>query len=230
MISERIFGELIGKLTGIERLSGMESLTVKQQLIYDFIKNEIRTRGITPSIREIGNAAGLSSTSSVHAQLETLERKGYIQRSKSKNRCIEILEDNFYNNAEPQNDIEYANVPIIGTVTAGLPILAQENLEGYFPMPVDYLKNNDTFMLRIRGNSMINCGIFNNDLVLVNQQNTANNGDIIIALLDDSATCKRFFREKDFVRLQPENDAYEPIIVRDIKILGKVIGLFRTFK
>lgn len=206
----------------------MEKLTPKQQLIYDFIKAEIR-RGVTPSIREIGNASGLSSTSSVHAQLETLERKGYILRSKSKNRCIEILEDNFYTEQQGA-DIEYSSVPIIGTVTAGLPILAEENLEGYFPVPVDYLKNNDTFMLRVRGSSMINCGILNNDLVLVNQQNTAENGEIVIALLDDSATCKRFFREKDFVRLQPENDDYEPIIVRDVKILGKVIGLFRSFK
>lgn len=215
---ELIFGKVIF----------MENLTPKQQLIYDFIKSEIRHRGITPSIREIGNASGLSSTSSVHAQLETLERKGYILRSKSKNRCIEILEDNFY--SDSALDIEYSSIPIVGTVTAGMPILAEENLEGYFPVPVNYLQNNETFMLRVRGNSMINCGILNNDLVLVNQQNTAENGEIVIALLDDSATCKRFYREKDFIRLQPENDDYQPIIVRDIKILGKVIGLFRTFK
>ncbi len=205
----------------------MENLTPKQQIIYDFIKEEVR-HGVTPSIREIGNAAGLSSTSSVHAQLETLERKGYIRRSKSKNRCIEILEDNFYTEFR-KNDVEYANIPIVGTVTAGMPVLAEENLDGYFPVPVNYLKNNDAFMLRIRGSSMINCGILNNDLVLVNRQDTAENGEIVIALLDDSATCKRFFRENGFVRLQPENDDYQPIIVKEIKILGKVIGLFRSF-
>lgn len=204
----------------------MEPLTKKQQIIYDYIKNEIRTRGITPSIREICLACGLSSTSTVHLHLSTLEKKGYINRPKSKNRCIEILEEDFMDYSEPE--IEYSSVPIVGTVTAGLPILAEENIEGHFPIPVDYLKNNDTFMLRIRGNSMINCGILNNDLVLVNSQSNADDGDIVIALLDDSATCKRFFREDGFIRLQPENPDYEPIIVKDVKILGKVTGLFRS--
>lgn len=206
----------------------MEKLTPKQQLIYDFIKKEIKSKGITPSIREICKEANLSSTSSVHLHLSTLEKKGYIVRPKSKNRCIEILEDNFY--SEPNgSDIEYASVPIVGTVTAGTPILAEENLEGFFPVPVDYLKNDSTFMLRIKGSSMINAGIFNNDLVLVNQQDSARNGEIIIALIDDSATCKRYFKENGYVRLQPENDDFEPIIVNNCSILGKVIGLFRSY-
>ena len=186
-----------------------------------------------PSIREIMTATEFHSTSSVHLHLNSLERKGYIERPKAKNRCIRILEEGFYSNPDDEEENvtpEFSNIPIIGTVTAGEPILAQENISGYFPVPVDYLPNNDTFMLRVRGNSMINAGIFNNDLVLVNKQSNADNNDIVIALLDDSATCKRFFREKEHIRLQPENDAYEPIIVRNVEILGKVIGLFRTFK
>lgn len=211
----------------------MEELTKSQQKIYDFIKQEIRRTGMPPSIREIMSATEFHSTSSVHLHLNSLERKGYIERPKSKNRCIRVLEEGFYNTLEDESDKnipEFSTIPIVGTVSAGLPILASENIDGYFPIPVDYLPNNDTFMLRIRGNSMINAGIFNNDLVLVNQQPTAENNDIVIALLDDSATCKRFFREDGHVRLQPENDEYEPIIVRNVKILGKVIGLFRTLR
>jgi repressor LexA len=211
----------------------LEELTKSQQKIYDFIKQEIRRTGMPPSIREIMSATEFHSTSSVHLHLNSLERKGYIERPKSKNRCIRVLEEGFYNTLEDESDKnipEFSTIPIVGTVSAGLPILASENIDGYFPIPVDYLPNNDTFMLRIRGNSMINAGIFNNDLVLVNQQPTAENNDIVIALLDDSATCKRFFREDGHVRLQPENDEYEPIIVRNVKILGKVIGLFRTLR
>jgi repressor LexA len=212
----------------------VEHLTKSQQKIYDFIKQEIRRTGTPPSIREIMSATEFHSTSSVHHHLNSLERKGYIERPRAKNRCIRILEDGFYNIEDEDADLalngsELVQVPIIGTVSAGTPILAVENIEGYFPVPVDYLRNNDTFMLRIRGNSMINVGIFNNDLVLVNQQDVAENNDIVIALLDDSATCKRYFRETDHIRLQPENDDYEPIIVRNVKILGKVIGLFRSF-
>lgn len=211
----------------------MEELTKSQQKVYDFIKQEIRRTGMPPSIREIMSATEFHSTSSVHLHLNSLERKGYIERPKAKNRCIRVLEEGFYNTLEDDstsNVPEFSTIPIVGTVSAGMPILASENIESYFPVPVDYLPNNDTFMLRIRGNSMINAGIFNNDLVLVNQQSTADNNDIVIALLDDSATCKRFFREDGHVRLQPENDDYEPIIVRNVKILGKVIGLFRTFR
>lgn len=204
----------------------MEKLTEKQKQVYEFIKSEIKSKGIPPSIREICKATGLASTSSVHLHLESLERKGYINRSHSKTRHIEVLEDNFYSNNLGE---EYANVPIIGTVAAGVPIMAQENIDGYFPVPVNYLKNNNTFMLKISGDSMIKAGIFNNDLVLVSQQSTAEDNEIVIALLDESATCKRFFKEKEFIRLQPENDAYSPIMVKDVQILGKVIGLFRTF-
>ncbi len=206
----------------------MQDLTDMQRKIYDYIKEEIR-KGITPSIREIGKAVGLSSTSSIHLHLNSLERKGYIHRPKSKKRCIEILDNSFYEYDDVSAAPEYSNIPIIGTVAAGSPILADENIEGYFPVPVSYLTNDITFMLRIKGNSMINAGIFNNDLVLVRQQVTARNGDIIIALIDDSATCKTFYKEEEYIRLQPENDDYEPIYVRDCRILGKVTGLFRSF-
>ncbi len=211
----------------------MEELTKSQQKIYDFIKEEIRRTGMPPSIREIMSATEFHSTSSVHLHLNSLERKGYIERPKAKNRCIRVLEEGFYNSLEEEvskNVPEFDSVPVIGTVTAGIPILANENIESSFPVPVDYLTNNKTFMLRVRGNSMINAGIFNNDLVLVNQQPNAENNDIVIALLDDSATCKRFFKEDGHIRLQPENDDYEPIIVRSVQILGKVIGLFRTLR
>ena len=207
----------------------MNELSKTQRRIYEFIKDEISKKGMTPSIREIGQVIEHSSTSSISYQLNKLEEKGYIRRPKFKKRCIEILENDFYDKSSGNNSAEFSNIPIIGTVSAGLPIFADENVEGYFPVPVDYLPNSDTFMLRIQGNSMINSGIFNNDLVLVKQQPIAQNGDIIIALIDDSATCKTFYKEKEFIRLQPQNDAYEPIFVKDCKILGKVIGLFRSF-
>lgn len=208
----------------------MQQLKEKQQLIYDFIKREIRENGYPPSIREIGKACGLSSTSSVHAQLSNLERLGYIQRIGSKTRSIRILEDDFYTGNETEIPCdEYINVPIIGRVSAGLPIMAEENFEGTFPIPVSVLRNNDAFMLKIEGDSMKNAGIFDGDMVLVNSQKFANNNDIVIALLEDEITCKRFFVEDDHVRLQPENDDFEPIILNDVSIVGKVIGLFRSF-
>lgn len=202
----------------------MEKLTQRQQSILDYIKKEIKTKGIPPSVREICEAIGLSSTSSVHLHLQTLEKKGYIARSQSKTRHIEILEENFYEANE-----EIVKIPILGEVAAGTPIFAEENIEGFFPLPASSLKRDETFMLRIKGNSMINAGIFNKDLVIVNKQATANNGEIVIALVDDSATCKRFFKEDGYIRLQPENDAYEPIILTNVVILGKVTGLFREF-
>lgn len=204
----------------------MEKLTDIQEKIYNYIKKEIKTKGIAPSIREICNYTNLSSTSSVYYHLNILEETGYIKRPKSKKRCIEILEDDFYNDQKT----DYTKVPIVGTVAAGQPILAIENIDGYYPVPTDYLSNEDSFLLKIKGQSMINAGILNNDLVLIRQQNTADNGDIVIALIDDSATCKRYFREKDCVRLQPENDAYSPILVKDVNIIGKVIALFRRYK
>lgn len=207
----------------------MQELTEMQAKIYKYIKSEIK-KGITPSIREICKAVGLSSTSSIHYHLDNLEQMGYISRPRSKKRCIEILEDDFYMSGEDSvNTPEYSNVPIIGSVAAGLPILAEENIEGYFTVPVTYLTNEQSFMLRIKGNSMINAGILNNDLVLVKETSTAKDGEIIVALIDDSATCKTFYREDEYIRLQPENDSYEPIYVRDCKIIGKVIGLFRSY-
>lgn len=204
----------------------MKNLTEKQQLILDFIKSEVKTKGVVPSIREICTAFGLSSTSSVHVHLESLEKKGYIRRKEAKPRNIEILENNFYNNT---NFSEIVNVPIVGKVSAGSPAFAEENIEDFFPLPVNYLKNNDAFMLKIDGNSMIGAGINNKDLVLVNKQNYAENGDIVVALLEDETTCKRFFKKDDKIILKPENDEYNEIITKDVIILGKVIGLFRTF-
>lgn len=207
----------------------MNELTEMQSKIYEYIKSEIK-KGITPSIREICKAVGLSSPSSIHYHLDNLEQMGYISRPKSKKRCIEILENDFY--LDSATDVvtpEYSNVPIVGSVAAGMPILAEENIEGYFPVPTSYLTNSKVFMLRIKGNSMINAGILNNDLVLVNQVSQAKDGEIIIALIDDSATCKTFYKEDKYIRLQPENDSYEPIFVRDCNIIGKVIGLFRSY-
>lgn len=207
----------------------MQELTEMQSKIYEYIKSEIK-KGITPSIREICKAVGLSSTSSIHYHLDNLEQMGYISRPKSKKRCIEILENDFYmDSAASVSMPEYSSVPIIGSVAAGQPILAAENIDGYFPIPTTYLTNNETFMLRIKGNSMVNAGILNNDLVLVQQASSAKNGEIIIALIDDSATCKTFYKENEYIRLQPENDSYEPIYVRDCNIIGKVIGLFRSY-
>ncbi len=207
----------------------MQELTEMQSKIYEYIKSEIK-KGITPSIREICKAVGLSSPSSIHYHLDNLEQMGYISRPKSKKRCIEILENDFYlDSASDVTTPEYSNVPIVGSVAAGLPILADENIEGYFPIPTSYLTNSKVFMLRIKGNSMINAGILNNDLVLVNQVSQAKDGEIIIALIDDSATCKTFYKEDKYIRLQPENDTYEPIFVRDCNIIGKVIGLFRSY-
>ncbi len=203
----------------------MEPLTEKQQLILNYIKSQVKLNGVVPSIREICQASGLSSTSSVHLHLETLEKKGYIRRKQSKTRNIEILEKNFYKNSYD----ELVNVPILGNVSAGIPTFATESIESYFPISVSYLKNNDAFMLKVFGDSMINAGIYDGDLVLVNKQSTANNRDIVIALIDDETTCKRFFIEDNTIVLKPENSLYEPIKSNNIIILGKVIGLFRSF-
>ena len=199
------------------------NLTTKQQLILDFLKKEIKQNGYPPTVREICDAVGLSSTSTVHAHLETLERKGYIRRSPTKNRSIEILEDNFYGFSD-----QVVNVPIVGQVTAGVPILAQENIEGTFPIPVEYIPNKQTFILKIKGDSMIHAGILDRDLIVVSQQRDADNGDIVVALIDDTATVKTFYRESNgYIRLQPANDAFAPIVVKDCEILGKVVGLYR---
>lgn len=198
-------------------------ITKKQEEILEYIKTQIINRGFPPSVRDICEAVQLKSTSSVHSHLESLEKNGYIRRDPAKPRAIEIVDDSF--NLVRR---ELVNVPIIGTVTAGQPMLAVENIEGYFPMPSEYMPNTQTFMLRVKGESMINVGIFDGDQILVQQQNTARNGDKVVALIDDSVTVKTFYKENGYYRLQPENDTMDPIIVREnLKILGKVIGLFR---
>lgn len=207
-------------------MGAKKSLTpgVKQQQILDFIKQFVIERGFPPSVREICDAVKLSSTSTVHSHLQALEEKGYIKRDGSKSRTIELVDDEFNSMRK-----EVSNVPIIGTVTAGQPIFAVENLEGYFPIPLEYLPNSKTFMLKVKGESMINRGIFDGDQILVKQQNVAQNGDMVVALIDDSVTVKTFYKEKDHIRLQPENDTMDPIIVDNCTILGIVIGLFRLY-
>lgn len=197
-------------------------ITAKQQEILEYIKETILKKGYPPAVREICEAVHLKSTSSVHSHLESLERSGYIRRDPTKPRAIEILDDTFALTRR-----EMVQVPIIGTVAAGQPILAQENIEDYFPIPASILPNAETFMLRVKGESMINIGIFDGDQVIVEKTSTAQNGEIVVALVGDSATVKRFYREKGHYRLQPENDSMEPIIVDEVEILGKVIGLFR---
>ena len=202
-----------------------EQLTDKQQQILEFIKHRILEKGYPPAVREICQAVHLRSTSSVHSHLETLERKGYIRRDPTKPRAIEIIDDDF-NLARR----EIVHIPIVGTITAGEPILAVENIEDYFPMQPDFISSRDTFMLHVRGESMINAGIMDGDLVIVQQQPTADNGDIVVAMIDDSATVKRFYKEDSHYRLQPENDAMDPIIVPEVSVIGKVIGLYRSMK
>ncbi|MCI8836531.1 MAG: transcriptional repressor LexA [Hungatella sp.] len=197
-------------------------ITPKQQEILEYIKESILKKGYPPSVREICEAVRLKSTSSVHSHLETLERNNYIRRDPTKPRTIEIIDDCFNLTRR-----ELVNVPMIGTVAAGQPILAEQNIENYFPIPVEMLPNEQTFMLRVKGESMINAGIFDGDQIIVKQQESARNGEIVVALVDDSATVKRFYKEKGRYRLQPENDALEPIIVDDVQILGIVIGLVR---
>ncbi|MDD6208851.1 MAG: transcriptional repressor LexA [Clostridiales bacterium] len=199
-------------------------ITAKQSEILEYIKEQILKKGYPPTVREICETVHLKSTSSVHSHLESLEKNGYIRRDPTKPRAIEIVDDTFNLTRR-----EIASIPIVGTVAAGQPILAQENIEGYFPMLAEDLPNSETFMLRVKGESMINVGIFNGDLLLVQRQDTALNGDIVVALVEDSATVKTFYKEKGHFRLQPENDYMEPIIVDEVSILGKVCGLFRKF-
>ena len=199
-----------------------EKITPKQQEILEYIKETILKKGYPPAVREICEAVNLKSTSSVHSHLETLERNGYIRRDPTKPRTIEIIDDCF-NLARR----EVVNVPLLGTVAAGMPLLAQENIENYFPIPTEMLPDKEVFMLRVKGDSMIEAGIFNGDLIFVEKTVTADNGEIVVALLDDSATVKRFYKENGHYRLQPENSSMEPIIVDEVQILGKVFGLFR---
>lgn len=208
-------------------ISMYEDLSTKQLEILQYMKNEINRKGYPPSVREICHAVGLKSTSTVHGHLSKLEDKGYIRKDPTKPRAIEILDN--YMPYDFNIHKEIVNVPVIGKVTAGEPILAIENIEEMFPLPVDFLKHNneDVFILTIKGDSMIDAGILNDDYVVVRKQSYASNGDIIVALLESEATVKRFYREADHIRLQPENKLMEPIIVKDIVVLGKVIGVFR---
>lgn len=217
-------------------------LTAKQAEILDYLKKTILEKGYPPSIREICRAVNLKSTSSVHAYLEALENKGYIVKDSHNSRSIRIVENTSGNPANAASDEMYDEdvkktdmsdmvmVPIVGTVAAGVPILASEQIESYFPVPADRLPNRQTFFLRVKGDSMVNAGILDKDLVLVEQKNDAENGDIVVALIDDSATVKTFYKESGHIRLQPQNDFMEPIIVKgDLTILGKVIGDMRFF-
>lgn len=197
-------------------------ITAKQQEILKYIKETILKKGYPPAVREICEAVKLKSTSSVHSHLEQLEKNGYIRRDPTKPRTIEIMDDCFNLTRR-----EVVNVPLIGTVAAGTPILAQENIENYFPFPVEMLPNSEVFMLNVKGDSMIEAGILNKDKVIVEQTNTARNGDMVVALVDDSATVKTFYKENGHIRLQPQNSSMEPIILSEVKILGKVIGVFR---
>lgn len=199
-------------------------ITAKQQEILDYIKSEILKKGYPPTVREICETVHLKSTSSVHSHLETLEKNGYIRRDPTKPRAIEICDDNFQ-----MVRTEMVSLPVIGNVAAGQPIFAEENVQEYFPVPADMVPKGNSFILNVRGDSMINAGILNGDRVFVNQCNTANNGDIVVALIDDSATVKRFYKEAGHIRLQPENDAMEPIIVDRCDILGKVFGIYRIY-
>ena len=196
----------------------------KQKEILEYMKQEILNKGYPPTVRDICEAVKLKSTSSVHSHLETLEKNGYIRRDPTKPRAIEIIDDNFNMTRR-----EMTNVPMVGRVAAGEPILAVENIESYFPVPTEYMPNAESFMLKVKGESMINAGVFDGDQILVEKCNTARNGDMVVALVDDSATVKTFYKENGHIRLQPENDTMDPIIVDDCEIMGKVFGVFRFF-
>ena len=199
-------------------------ITDKQREILEYMKKEILNKGYPPTVRDICEAVNLKSTSSVHSHLETLEKNGYIRRDPTKPRAIEIIDENFNLTRR-----EMVNVPIVGRVAAGEPILAVENIESYFPIPMEYMPNAESFMLKVKGESMINAGIFDGDNILVQKCDDARNGDMVVALVEDSATVKTFYKEGNHIRLQPENDTMDPIIVPDCQVLGKVFGVFRFF-
>ena len=200
-------------------------ISTKQQEILDYIKDEILRKGYPPTVREICETVHLKSTSSVHSHLETLEKNGYIRRDPTKPRAIEICDDSFQ-----MVRTEMVSIPVVGNVAAGQPILAEENVLEYFPVPADLVPQGESFILNVRGESMINAGIFNGDRVFVQSCNTAKNGEMVVALIDDSATVKTFYKENGHIRLQPENDTMDPIIVEDCQILGRVFGVLRLFK
>lgn len=202
----------------------LKELTERQKNILTYIKKQIREKGYPPSVREIGKAVGLNSSSTVHGHLRRLEEKGLLRRDPTKPRAIEVLDDAL--SRVPANLVP---VPLVGRIAAGRPILAIENIEDTYPLPTDFVHGSELFMLSVRGDSMVEAGIMNGDYVVVNRQNTADNGDIVVALLGEEATVKRYYHEKDYVRLQPENAAMEPIITRDVHVIGKVVALLRRF-
>lgn len=196
----------------------------KQRQILEYIKDQILEKGYPPAVRDICQAVSLKSTSSVHAHLETLEKNGYIRRDPTKPRAIEILDDEFNIGRR-----EISSIPVVGRVAAGTPILAEQNIEDYFPIPADMAPNSRCFALKVQGDSMINIGINDGDYVFVRETKSADNGDLVVALVDDSATVKNFYKENGHIRLQPQNDNMEPIIVQECMILGKVFGVFRLY-
>ena len=207
----------------------------REKDILEFIEEQVNKNGYPPSVREIGKAVGLSSTATVHSYLAKLEEKGYIKKESQKGRTLKVLKPKKKKSkeAEEVEDKEYylekelVKVPVLGKITAGEPILAVENVVDTFPIPVDFVGNSESFMLTVRGESMIEAGILDGDYILVKRQNNANNGEIVVALIEDEATVKTFYKEKDHIRLQPENHTMDPIIVPDCQILGKVAGVFR---
>ena len=217
----------------------------KQMEILDFIESFQEENGYSPSVREICAAVGLSSTSSVHQHLKSLESKGYLERDEKKSRVMKVIRGSNDTNYSRKNDFnhfataddefmlhhEVEGIPIVGNVAAGVPILAEQNIEDMIPLPLSFIKGDstDTFILNVHGDSMINAGILDGDYVVVHSQITARNGDIVVAMIDDEVTVKRFFKESEYIRLQPENDMYSPILVRDVQILGKVVALLRQF-
>ena len=216
-----------------------DNISTKQKDILDFIKKEVLTKGHPPTVREICSAVGLNSPATVHSHLSVLENKGYIRKDPSKPRTIEIKDNDFSSfrqqyiqrssHSTQLRKREYAQVPVVGYVAAGEPLLAEQNITDYYPVPTDKLPSSPVFILQIRGESMINAGILDGDQVIVKQTETASNGDIVVALIEDGATVKTFYKEKGHIRLQPENPDMEPIIVKDVKILGQVIGVFRYY-
>ncbi|MBX6353476.1 MAG: transcriptional repressor LexA [Thermoflavifilum sp.] len=208
----------------------MERLSRRQQAILDFIRESIRTRGYPPSVREIGDAVGLASSSTVHGHLARLEAKGYLRRDPTKPRAI-LLTDGHPQRVPDENGEHTVMAPVVGKVTAGLPITAVEHVEGYFPLPAHLARNGEVFILRVQGDSMVEAGILDGDYVIVRKQPTAVNGDIVVAMTeDDEATVKRFYREDGWIRLQPENSAMEPLRYKHVTILGKVVGVFRELE
>lgn len=201
----------------------------KQKKILDYVNRYLVEKGFPPSVREICQAVGFRSTSTVHAYLKKLEEEGSIIKDATKPRALKVIDESGRNLEGYVANQEIDNIPVIGKITAGAPILAVENIEETFPIPVQYLENSTSFMLKVKGDSMINAGILDGDYILVKQQNTANNGDMVVALIEDEATVKTFYKEEGYYRLQPENSDYEPIIVNELNILGKVIGLFRKY-